>query len=108
MDNAAALRAFFDAENAREWDTYRGFLHPDVVWELHAAQARSIRGIDAYMDAIRAAYRGSGVRFRCLEMHARRDGGRIVALLENDLGECSCDIFEFRDGQIYREYEFIL
>ena len=32
MDHETMLRAFFDAENRRDWETYRTYLHPDVKW----------------------------------------------------------------------------
>ena len=53
-DAAAVLGAFFVAENARDWETYRSFLHPDVEWVLGD---RVIRGIDRYVEAMQAAAR---------------------------------------------------
>lgn len=35
-------------------------------------------------------------------------GGRITALLVNSRGDYSLDLFEFEDGRIRREVEFLL
>ncbi|GEM_PF-3840395 len=37
-----------------------------------------------------------------------KDLSLIVTVLKNNLGERSCDIFEFEAGLIVREYEFII
>lgn len=108
MDTKDLLLAFFEAENKRDWATYRAFLSPDVKWVLHAKKIKTIKGIDAYLDAIMKAYEGSGNTFICESFHQSGDGSRIVALLKNNLGERSCDIFEFADGLIIKEYEFLL
>ena len=102
------LLAFFDAENKRDWTTYRQFLSPDVVWELHSKHVKTTKGIDNYLAAMMEAYKDSDNTFVCEALHQSFDGTRIVAILKNNLGECSCDIFEFSDGHIVKEYEFIL
>jgi len=84
------------------------FLSPDVVWVLHSKQTKTIRGIDKYLAAMMAAYEGRDNTFVCESLFQSSDGTRIVAILKNNLGECSCDIFEFSDGLIIKEYEFIL
>ncbi len=38
MNNREVPAAFFAAENRRDWQAYRGFLHEDVVWVLHARE----------------------------------------------------------------------
>ena len=102
------LEAFFKAENERDWEAYRKFLHKEIVWQLFDKEARSIRGIQAYMQTMQKACENSDVRFLCQDMRASNDGNRIAAYLINDLGARSLDIFDFRDDLIYREYEFIL
>lgn len=102
------LARSFQAENERDWTTYRRFPHPEVVWELHAEPERTIRGVEAYLRAIRRAYEGGGAHFSCARMDVSADGTRVAALLVNDAGVRSLDIFDLRDGRIYREYEFIL
>jgi len=102
------LKAFFKAENERDWEVYRHFLHEEIVWQLFDKEARNICGIQDYMQTIQKAYERSDVRFRCQDMQVSHDGNRIAACLVNDYGARSLDIFDFKDGLIYREYEFIL
>lgn len=40
MGAAETLAGFFQAENDRDWETYRTFLHADVVWHLHTEHER--------------------------------------------------------------------
>ena len=108
MTNKDRLLAFFEAENKRDWSTYRTFLSPDVVWVLHSRKTKTIEGIDDYLTAMVEAYKSCGNIFVCEALYQSSDGSRIVALLKNNLGEQSCDIFEFSDGLIVKEYEFIL
>lgn len=102
------LEAFFKAENERDWEVYRQFLHAEIVWKLFDKEERIISGIQSYMQTMQKAYENSDVRFSCQDMQASNDGNRIVAYLINDFGVRSLDIFDFKDGLIYREYEFIL
>ena len=44
----------------------------------------------------------------CIDMQISKSGNRIVTYLVNNFGVRSLDIFDFKDGKIYREYEFIL
>lgn len=50
------LEAFFKAENERDWEVYQQFLHKEIIWELFDKEARSIRGIQDYMQTIQKAY----------------------------------------------------
>lgn len=108
MNNKTLLLAFFDAENKRDWPIYRKFLSPNIVWMLHSRQTRTISGIEDYLAAMMAAYDGSDNTFICESLHQSSDSTRIVTILKNNLGERSCDIFEFSGGLIVKEYEFIL
>ena len=108
MTNKDCLLAFFEAENKRDWSTYRKFLSLDVVWVLYSRQTKTIEGIDDYLTAMVEAYKVCDNTFVCEALHQSSDGNRIVAILMNNLGEQSCDIFEFSDGLIVKEYEFIL
>ena len=105
MDNKEKLSAFFEAENKRDWETYRRFLHPDVTWTLFSGTRRTVRGVGEYLAAMKKAYHGSDNTFVCECLHGEKC---VAAILVNNLGERSCDVFEFKDGLIYREYEFIL
>lgn len=104
-DAAAVLGAFFAAENARDWETYRSFLHPDVEWVLGD---RVIRGIDRYVEAMQAAYGDDDVQFRCEWSHVSESGSLVAALLVDDAGRRSLDVFEFQDGLVWKEHEFLL
>ena len=108
MDEKQKLLTFFEAENKRDWDLYATFLHPEIIWELHTDEKSVISGEVEYLKFIKEAYRKKDAHFICRELHASKNGRRLVTILENDSGELSCDIFEFREGLIHREYEFIL
>ena len=108
MNAVEVLARFFRAENERHWETYRAFLHEDVVWHLHGEQDRTIRGVDEYLQTIRDAYAGSDAHFRVEEAHEAADGRRVVVLLVDDSGRRSCEVFDVEDGLIRREHEFLL
>ena len=108
MNTKELLLAFFEAENRRDWAAYRRYLASDVVWVLHSNQIKTISGIDNYLDAIMKSYEGSASTFVCESLYQSSDETRIVTILRNNLGERSCDIFEFKDGLIVKEYEFII
>ncbi|MDO5343656.1 MAG: nuclear transport factor 2 family protein [Candidatus Saccharibacteria bacterium] len=108
MSTRELLLAFFEAENQRDWAQYRQFLHPEVTWWLYGDNEKIIQGIKGYLETIQRAYQGVEVQFRCEHMFTSRDGRRIVSYLVDDEGKRSVDIFEFKDGLIYKEYEFLL
>ncbi len=108
MSAKELLLAFFEAENKRDWAAYRKYLAPDVVWILHSKQVKTISGIDDYLAAIIKAYEDSDNTFVCESLYQSSDETRVVAILKNNLGERSCDIFDFADGLIIKEYEFVL
>lgn len=108
LTNKELLEAFFKAENERDWDFYQNSLHPEVSWQLFAKEEKTILGIDNYMHAIKNAYSQSEAQFECQEMQISSDGNRIVTYLVNTSGQRSLDIFDFKDGLIYKECEFIL
>jgi len=108
-DCGTKLRAFFDAENRRDWTAYRTFLSERVVWECHASgQVKTVRGADNYLAAMKAVYEQCDNRFEVEQLYASAQGNRIVTILRNNLGELSCDVFDFEDGLIVREIEFVL
>jgi ketosteroid isomerase-like protein len=108
MNTKDILLAFFEAENKRDWVTYRKYLSPDVVWVLHSRQTKTIEGADAYLTAMMEAYKDSDNAFVCEALYQSGDENRIVTILKNNLGERSCDVFEFCDSLIVKEYEFML
>ena len=99
------LAEFFDAENRRDWDNYREFLHPQVEWVL---EEDVIKGRERYCETIVAAYAQSASRFRTHQMLESEDRRRIATLRVDTDGRRSLDIFEFEDGLIRREWEFLL
>ncbi|MGT2754192.1 nuclear transport factor 2 family protein [Streptococcus ovis] len=108
MQNLTTLQDFFEAENQRNWETYAKFLSPDVVWELHGHITEIIRGKTAYLTRIQEAYHNTSVQFTCKQYEYNAEQSRILTYLVNDYGQVSCDIFEFKDGLIVKEFEFLL
>lgn len=108
MGAAETLASFFQAENDRDWETYRTFLHADVVWHLHAEHEQVIQGVEEYLRVIRDAYHDSNTRFRVEEMHKSARGERVAVLLIDDDGRRSFEVFDFEDGRIRCEHEFLL
>lgn len=108
MTNLEKLFAFFQAENQRNWDIYKTFLDKQIVWELQNERTELIQGKDNYLQRIKDAYQDNPAQFTCQSYHANVDQSQIVTLLANDLGELSCDIFEFANGLIVKETEYLL
>lgn len=108
MENIQILNLFFEAENERDWISYKKFLSPHIVWELHSERILKIEGIENYLNTIKSAYKGNSNTFEIESIVSSKDSSRIVSVLVNNSGERSCDIFEFNNGVIVREYEFIL
>ncbi|MDO4781316.1 MAG: hypothetical protein Q4A34_02945 [Candidatus Saccharibacteria bacterium] len=79
-----------------------------MTWWLYGAEEKAISGIENYVTTMQQAYQGTDVQFRCEQMLVSRDGRRIVCHLIDDEGSRSIDIFELKDGLIYKEYEFLL
>ena len=108
-DNQYVLIKFFEAENRRDWDSYGAFLSDTVVWELHSGcQVKTMRGKESYIAYMQSVYQQNNNTFICEAMYVSGGGNRIAAILKNSRGERSCDIFNFFDGLICREYEFTL
>ena len=108
MENIQILNLFFEAENERDWISYKKFLSPHIVWELHSERILKIEGIENYLNTIKSAYKGNSNTFEIESIVSSKDSSRIVSVLVNNSGERLCDIFEFDNGVIVREYEFIL
>ena len=69
---------------------------------------RVIQGIEEYLRAIQAAYHDSSTRFRVEEMYESARGERVAVLLIDDDGKRSFEVFDFEDGRIRCEHEFLL
>ena len=102
MNHEDALKQFFDAENRRDWTAYIAFLHPDVEWVLFGrSETLMIQGIEE-------AYTGNNDSFSCETLYSGVSGSRITAVLRNNHGQRSTEIFEFENGLIRKEWEFLL
>ena len=110
MTNLEKLQIFFRAENDRDWTSYADFLHPDVSWELHGIETLVISGKESYLEHIKSAYDKDDNHFTCLSFEMDHLQNRILTFFENvlGLGQRSCDIFDFENGLISKEYEFLL
>jgi len=108
MTNIEKLFAFFDAENQRDWQTYQTFLSDHVSWELEGDTTEIIKGKTGYLTKIQRVYDKNPVQFSCTYYQLSPDQNRIVTILENDLGDLSCDIFFFEKGMIVKEIEYLL
>ena len=109
MTNPELLSRFFAAENSRDWVAYRGYLHPEVMWFLHTEDTHMpVAGREEYMDRILSGYKDSDATFTCERMEVSSSGNRVVAFLSNSNGSRSVDIFDFEDGLIRWEYEYLL
>ena len=108
MTNLEKLFAFFEAENQRDWQTYQTFLSDHVSWELESDTTEIIKGKAEYLTKIQKAYHNNPVQFRYTYYQLSPDLNRIVTLLENDVGDLSCDIFFFEKGMIVKEIEYLL
>lgn len=104
-----ALERFFAAENARDWVAYATYLHPGVEWRLFDGPVETVvSGRDAYLAAMERAYRGVATQFRPVQILVDDGRNRVVTLLVDDDGERSLDIFDFEDGLVRREWEYLL
>lgn len=109
MDTKALLLTFFDAENRRDWDLYRKFIDRNIIWTLISnGKEKVIIGADNYVAYMKSFYEKCDDTFEVENFCVSNSGARIAAVLRNNLNERSCDIFDFADGVIIREYEFTL
>lgn len=112
MGNKDILQTFFDAENVRDWELCRSLLSPEVVWTLYGTETEvvTVRGIDAYISAMDDSYAIHDYEntFVTESMDVNLDGSRIVTFLRNNHGVRYCDVFDFKDGLIVGDYEFVL
>ena len=108
MTNLEKLFAFFEAENQRDWQTYETFLSDQVSWELQGDTIEIIKGKADYLTKIQKVYHKNPVQFSCTYCQLSPDQNRIVTILENDVGDLSCDIFFFEKGMIVKEIEYLL
>jgi len=109
MTNAELLTRFFEAENKRDWNSFPGYLHPQVMWFLHTETTHSpIVGREEYVDYVATGYKNTDATFTCENMEVSSSGNRIVAFLRSSSGSRSISIFDFEDGLIRWEHEYLL
>ena len=100
------LLKFFDAENRRDWGAYAKYLSDDIEWTILGPPVRRvIRGKKEYVDTMKGFYSTNKSKFYIVSIAANRDRAIVMAELEMD-SQRSVDIFEFRDGLIFREREY--
>jgi len=98
--------AFFQAENKRDWKSYRKFLAPDVEWvSFEPPKRRVVRGREQYLSEMKHTYEGRNSTFRVEMLLADEEHEFAVAELSFE-GRCSVDIFELENGMIQREREY--
>lgn len=86
-----SLERFFAAENARDWQRYATFLHPDVTWALVDDDVeRRVVGREEYLRVIQRAYDGVSTTFRCTDTRVDTGRFRVASLLISDTGEPGC------------------
>ena len=107
MDNKALLERFFKAENERDWETYAACLHEDVMWFIHAEDGHTpVAGREEYLETVKKGAEKGG-SFTCERMDVSRSGARIAALIVSEDGGRSLGVFDFEDGLIRWEHEFL-
>ncbi len=98
--------AFFEAENKRDWESYRRFLATDVEWvSFEPPRRRIIRGRDKYLTEMKHTYEGRDSTFEIEMLLVDEERELAVAELSFE-GRRSIDIFELKNGVIEREREY--
>lgn len=101
------LRRLFVAENNRDWMTLAGLLDPEVSWQLVSDATTVIKGRDEYVARPRAVYEARpAARFEVVRERAN-GRGRVLCELIDDLGVTSIEVFDIRNGLVFREWEFV-
>lgn len=109
MKNTELLKKFIEAENKRDWETFAACLHPEVMWFLHGETSHlPIAGREDCVKSTIAGYQNTNATLVCENMMESKSGNRIIATLRNSYGVVSVEIFDFEDGLIRWEHEFLL
>lgn len=110
-NNVKLLDKFFEAENKRDWPAFEGYLHPDVMWFIHAEDSHlPVVGRAEYMERIYDGYKVNTeiATFVCQGVDVSSSGDRIVANLQYSDGTRSVCIFDYEDGLIRWKHEFLV
>jgi hypothetical protein len=99
------LAKFFEAENRRDWKEYGKYLSDDVEWTFFTPEGRRIvKGRKDYLETMKRIYEKNNSEFIIISMTSN-DKGMAIAEIEMD-SRRSVDVFEFRNGLIFREIEY--
>ena len=108
-NNVKLLDKFFEAENKRDWAAFEGYLHPEVMWFIHAEDSHlPVAGRQEYMDRVQTGYTETTATFICQGVDVSESGNRIVANLLYSDGSRSVVIFDYEDSLIKWKHEFIV
>ncbi|MGB3186171.1 MAG: nuclear transport factor 2 family protein [Ornithinimicrobium sp.] len=102
------LDRLFAAENDRDWRTLETLLHPQIEWTLVGPITTIIRGREAYLKRLKEAYDNTPDAHFELQRSQSNGAGLVVTELLDNRGDVSVDVFDVRDGQVVREWEFLL
>jgi len=109
MKNSELLTRFFAAENKRDWENFRSYLHPQVMWFIHTEDSHSaIAGREDFIDASITDASESGVTFTCERTDVSASGNRVVAHLLNSDDSRTVRIVDFEEGLIKWIHEFVV
>lgn len=109
MKNTELLSRFFVAENKRDWENFRSYLHPQVMWFIHTEDSHSaIAGREDYIDASITDAKTSDVTFTCEHTDVSTSGNRIVAHLQNSNNTRTVKIVDFEEGLIKWVHEYTI
>lgn len=109
MDLPAPLEALFAAEQRRDWPALGQLLHPAVTWTIVTGQgSRTIRGRQAYLERLAAAYRDAPTATFTVRRAWLADDGLVATELVDDGGRVSLDVFALADGLVRHEWEHLL
>lgn len=109
MKNTELLTRFFADENKRDWQNFRSYLHPQVMWFVHTEDSHTpIAGREDFLDCVITDARTSNVTFTCERTEVSASGNRIAAYLQNSDGSRALKVIDFEDGLIKWVHEFTL
>ena len=108
-NNVKLLDKFFESENKRDWAAFEGYLHPEVMWFIHAEDSHLVvAGRPEFMDRVQSGYMAAPETFVCQGIDVSESGDRIVANLTYSTGSRSVVIFDYEDNLIRWKHEFIV
>ena len=98
------VERFIASLEARDWDTWAGLLHPDVVYEIPQSRER-IRGRDRYL-RFNQEYPGDWHLRPKVIIADERNARGVVRVAPRRPGDDAMAFFEFAGGLIIRVTDF--